>query len=237
MGGPGSTRWRGHTPKPIAEHTPALDFLSSTLKAALQQPRRADGMLRWTDSGGRLVLAATFDLGPVQDDDSRRLILRFSEDPYEPKELVIVQRVQVGFSGRWYARCRDCARRVRKLYQKATWVSGQTRYGCQQCAGVEYLASRQHDKRIDALRRRPNTMMRERMRLHGRYSEFVTWKIFCEAERRGIEWHGDANRYDVMLAEATPEEREILERLPPPRTRLRRRQDRRRQSDPSPLAR
>ena len=211
MGGPGSTRWRGHTPKPIAEHTLHLDFLELSLGGTFQK-QRADGTIRWFDAHGYLVLAPTFHVGPAED-DARQLILRFSEDPYEPKEWMIVQRVQHGFGSRWYGRCRDCGRAVRKLYQKARWVSGQTRFGCQKCAGVVYESVQRHDRRVDEMRRAPHAAMAYRAGLRGFYSQLVTAGLIWKAAQRGFKWPGPNELLDLLIAEAPPEDRATLERM------------------------
>jgi hypothetical protein len=44
MGGPGSTRWRGHTPKALVENTPTLDLQHPRLQAALAQPGPVPGV-------------------------------------------------------------------------------------------------------------------------------------------------------------------------------------------------
>jgi len=51
MGGPGSTRWRGHERRGLVEETPALDMLHDTLKAALAAPA-ATGSLTWRTEDG-----------------------------------------------------------------------------------------------------------------------------------------------------------------------------------------
>ena len=186
MGGPGSTRWRDHTPKPLVEEALPLDLLRPPLSEALREPGGATGTLHWSSAptGARLA-EARFSVGPILEDGTRRLVLRFSQDPHDPKQVIVLQRVKVGIAHRWLAVCPDgCGRRARKLYA----LPRVQRFACWRCMGLQYRAAREHDRRIDNCRRAPRDFMAGRSRLHGLYSQFVTLRLFEEAERRGIKW-------------------------------------------------
>ena len=171
MGGPGSTRWHGHQRRPLVEAALCLDLLDPRVKEALRLPS-ASGTLEWTNPDTGMPRGSVpFHLGPLEPEGGRRLILDFTGDPYEPKQVVILEPVEVGFSRRWYAQCpRSCSRRARKLY----WAPGRLEFACWRCAGLQYETAQQHDRRVDDCRRDPETFLEGRAGLSGEYSKRVT---------------------------------------------------------------
>lgn len=183
MGGPGSTRWRGHPRKPRVEDALCLDLLEPGFRAHLEC-ERVEGSIEWRDPDTETLVGWTaFRLAPPGSDGTRNLVLDRTGDPCEPKQVVILEPVQVGFSTRIYAQCPDgCGRRARKLFERPD--DGQ--FLCQSCAGLQYTSAQQHDKRIDACRRDPKGFMAERSALSGARSALVTFTLYNEAVRRGL---------------------------------------------------
>jgi hypothetical protein len=182
MGGSGSTRWRGHRPRPLVEEAHCLDFLDTNWKEILRLPA-ASGTLEWRGRGGVVPEHwVDFHLNPVEPDGTRLLVLDFTRDPTEPKERLILEEVRVGFSQRWYARCPGgCDRLVRKLY-----LVEHRAVVCWRCAGLQYRSAQEHDKRVDLCRRNPAEFVRGRSHLTSLRSRLVTASIALEAERRGF---------------------------------------------------
>jgi hypothetical protein len=168
----------------LVEETPALDLRSPVMKQALSH-HRADGYLRWTvDETGELLLSALFHLGAVQEDGTRQLVLR-SEDPWGPRQGVILEEKLAGLYQRWFFRCPEgCGRYATKLY----YVPDRESFACQRCAGVQHRSVQRHDARVDRCRKEPRQFLAERTRLRGWYSSLVTLSLVAEAERRGIRW-------------------------------------------------
>ncbi len=178
MGGVGSGRWKDYEPAPLVEEALCLDVLSPGLKALLNLPR-ASGSIEW-NRGGALLARADVHLGTVEGDSTRPLALDFSGgDPYEPKQVLVLEAVQVGFSRRWYARCPDgCGRRVRKVYAPP----GTHRFACRFCAGLQYRSVQQHDARLDLARRDPTGFLDARARAPRTLrSELVTGRLAMDA--------------------------------------------------------
>ncbi len=235
MGGPGSTRWHGYQRRPLVEAALCLDLLDPRVKEALRLPS-ASGTLEWTNPDTGMPRGSVpFHLSPVESEGGRRLILDFTGDPYEPKQVVILEPVQVGFSRRWYARCpQHCRRRARKIYL----ARGSFKFACVWCCGLQYESAQQHDKRIDDCRRDPVGFMERRSGLRGLRSALVTLRVFGEAELRGIQWFSPERFLRDLLEVASPEARALVEenlrRAPFPQRKLWKRRDRRLLKTPSP---
>jgi hypothetical protein len=182
MAGRGSTRWRGHQPRPLVEETHCLDLLDQRWREILRL-HRASGTLEWRDSGNLVPKEwVDFRLSPVQEDGTRLLVVDFTRDPNEPKEQLILEQVRVGFSRRWHARCPGgCDQMVRKLYLVEDGA-----VACWRCAGLQYRSAQKHDKRVDLCRRNPAEFVRGRSHLGSARSRLVTSWILLEAERRGF---------------------------------------------------
>jgi hypothetical protein len=178
------------------------------LKTALAAPS-ATGNLTWTNDQGAQLGFVTFAVGAIDEAGTRPLILRFSDDLFEPKQAIALEMVTVGFSKRWYARCPDCARTARKLY-----LVPEQRFVCRRCARVEYRSTQTHDARVDFCRRDPRSFLRERKLLQSLHSKCVSLSLIAEAERRGIQWISPAEMHSLLMDDAEPEEREILESVP-----------------------
>jgi hypothetical protein len=222
VGGRGSTRWGNHHKKPLVEGAICIDFLAPEWKEILSWTR-ADGKLEWRYAGGGPRFWTNFWLAPPEPHGSRRLYL--ARDEYEPRELIILDQVKVGFSTRVYARCpRRCGRRARKLYQ----IPGKREFACWRCAGLQYESAQGGDKRINDARRDPQAFMEGREHLRTPRSESTTSWIFLEAEKRGCLWAASPRYRKILLEELPPVCRARLEQLPfpPPRRRLPKRQDR-----------
>ena len=72
MGGPGSSRWRGHRRRRLVEETACLDLLDPELKEARKLPT-ASGELDLRLAGmEEPAVAVDFELGPVEPDGTRR---------------------------------------------------------------------------------------------------------------------------------------------------------------------
>jgi hypothetical protein len=182
MGGRDSTRWRGYQPRPLVEEAHCLDFLDPKWKEILSL-HRASGTLEWRGRGGVVPEGwVDFHLNPIEPDGTRLLVLDFTREPTEPKQRLILEEVQVGFSQRWYARCPGgCDRLVRKLY-----LVDHRAVACWRCAGLQYRSAQKHDKRVDLCRRNPAEFVRERSHLSSERSRAVTSWILFDAEHRGF---------------------------------------------------
>ncbi len=208
MGGPGSTRWRGHRRRSLVEETPCLDLLDPELKEALKLPTASGELdLRIAESGEPAV-PVDFDLGPVEPNGTRRLRVDF-RDPDGSNQTLILQPVQVGIDrSRWYARCpQHCRRRARKLFLR----SGRLEFACRMCAGLQYETAQQHDKRIDDCRRDPVGFMEWRSGLRGLRSALVTLNLYDEALRRGVQWFSPERFLRDLLEVASPQARALVE--------------------------
>ncbi len=181
LGGPGSTRWRQHRPKPLVEETPCLDLLHPEWKAFMAAPT-ATGTIKWRRAGSGSYLAeVTFALSAVEEDGTRLLALRFPGDPCPPDHLVILEHTRVGFSRRWYARCPGrCGRRARKLFL----VPAGDAFRCRSCAGLGYLTTRTSDARVHEYRRDPLAFLTRRNALTGVQSALTTLGLASKSTRR-----------------------------------------------------
>jgi hypothetical protein len=185
MGGRGSTRWAGYQRKPRLESALGVDLGDPNWRAALERPWAAAGNIEWTRTDtGQFLQRVEWRLGEVQEDGSRWLVFAFSDDLDAPTQVVALERVQVGCSRRWHARCPEgCGRRARKIY----WMAGKLAFACWRCAQLQYASAQQHDARVDDCRRDAPHFWRSRSRLGGLRSQLVTARVFLEAERRGLE--------------------------------------------------
>ena len=226
MGGPGSTRWRGHRPRRLVEETPCLDLLDPELKEALRLPSACGELDLRVPGTGEPAVPIDFDLGRVEPDGSRRLRVDF-RDPDGSNQTLILQPVQLGFSRRWYARCpQHCRRRARKLFLRC----GMLEFACVSCCGLQYETAQTHDARIDACRRDPLAFLSRRSGLGGLQAALVTLNIYDEALRRGVQWVSPQRFLEDLLEVASPEARALVEqdlrRLLPPPGKLWKRRDR-----------
>ena len=179
MGGRGSSRWRGYTPQPLVEDTPRLDFSSSRWRTALKLPA-ASGTLIWTDANGARTATVAFELGSIEENITRTLVLFTERLPGSVS--VTLEAKRVGFDPRWHARCPlDCGRSSRSLF-----LSPDGQLGCRLCQRLVYSSSRKSDARIDLCRRNPAEFVRGRSHLSTVRSRLVTSWIVGEAERRGF---------------------------------------------------
>ena len=183
MGGSGSSRWRAYTPQPLVEQTPRLDFNSPSWRAVLAAPAASaalSGTLIWTNANGRRTATAAFELGPIEENFARTLLLRPEGLPGSVS--VTLKAKRVGFDRRWHAGCPlDCGRSSRSLF-----LSPNGQLGCRSCLRLVYSSSRKSDKRVDLCRRNPAEFVRGRSHLSSVRSRLVTSWIFLEAESRGF---------------------------------------------------
>jgi hypothetical protein len=146
---------------------------------------------------GAPLLSVEFQLSPIQPNGTRKLVLDFRGDIDEPQDVVVLERVKVGFSLRWYAECPAvCGRRVRKLYV----VPGSLNFACRQCAGLQHASAQAHDRRVDDCRRDAPAFWRARSNLRSLRSQYRTVTLYLEAVRRGLEVP------DRLLLESMPPE-------------------------------
>ena len=177
MGGRNSTRWRGHQPRRLVEEAHCIDLLDPKWKEVLRL-ERASGTLEWGNPGSLVPKVwIDFTLSPTEADGSRMLVLHFSRDPCEPKQVVNLEPADVGFSARLYARCPRCEQRVRKLFV----APGKLELCCRVCADLTYLSSRQHDRRIGLCRKNPRLFYEQRSHLQSPRSRLVTSQIYWAA--------------------------------------------------------
>ena len=193
MGGTGSGRWRNHRRATLVEKALGLDLLNPRWKEALSQ-HRASGSLEWTAPPSAAPLGRIdFHLAPVEPNGTRTVAFDFTGDPCEPYQVVTLERAQVGFSERWYARCPgECGERARKLY----WVPGRLEFACRRCARLQYWSAQRHDSRLDLARRDPQGFVQIRAKAPRTLrSQFVTSRFLWDAveypithPRRGRGW-------------------------------------------------
>jgi hypothetical protein len=179
LGGSASSRWRGYTPQPLVEHTPRLDFNSPPWRAVLKLPT-ASGTLDWTNANGARTATVAFELGPIEENRARTLVL--SPQGSQGSVCVTLEATKVGFDKRWHTKCPlDCGRSIRSIF---LLPDGQL--GCRNCLGLVYLSSRKSDKRVDLCRRNPAEFIRGRSHLTTVRSHLVTSWIVLDAKSRGF---------------------------------------------------
>ena len=133
MGGPGSTRWRNHRKKPLAEESLRLN-VERIATDAFRDPAKAAGEIRWSWSHTNEAIATVrYRIDPqsgiqVTTDDYRpgqvgRLTQAFDLAPVEtlPGRL------------RWLARCPECKRRMAKAFWPLERTDG---FACRRCTGI-----------------------------------------------------------------------------------------------------
>jgi hypothetical protein len=158
MGGIGSTRWSDHQRAPLVEEAMAIDLRCPKWKTLLGSGR-AEGTLYWSDSrSGSAMGWADFLLAPLSSDRTRNLVLDFTGDEFEPKQVVVLRLRPAGFSAHWFAGCRSCDRWVRTLFA----IGQSDRFKCRVCAGLTYRTTQAHDARLDFARRDPEGFLASR---------------------------------------------------------------------------
>jgi hypothetical protein len=75
-----------------------------------------------------------------------------TQDLWEP--ITLEARPQQWGGVRYSFRCRDCIRRVRKVYMPP----GRTNFACRACHNLTYRSVQEHDKWIDFFRRNPEVL-------------------------------------------------------------------------------
>ena len=177
MGGVGSGRWRGRNRRSLVEDCLSMDVLDPSFKALLRLDF-ADGKIEWPSTRGTgPLLSVNFILSVVEPDGSRRITFDFADDPYQPELVVVLEPATVGFSRRVYFRCPRCNQRVRKLFVAPRKLE----LCCRACAGLTYLSSRQHDRRIGLCRKNPRLFLEQRSHLQSPRSRLVTSRIYWAA--------------------------------------------------------
>ena len=155
MGGSGSTRWRGYTPQPLVEDTPRLDFNSQLWRAVLKRST-ASGTLIWKNANGARTAAVAFELGPIEENFARTLVL-FTEGLRGSVSVTLEAR-QVGFDRRWHGQCPlDCGSSSRVLF-----LTPDDQLGCRLCQRLVYSSSRKSDARVYLCRRNPADLRLDR---------------------------------------------------------------------------
>jgi hypothetical protein len=163
VGGFGSGRWGWHTPATLVEHCRRIDLTEMGADGTFRPG--AAGTLEWRNRGGDASGSVSFTV-----ETSGGLVLRLcyrltpaagpARDMDLPVRLVRLPAPRGG--SRWAGVCplsvngTACARRVVVLYLPP----GATYFGCRQCHRLAYASSREHDHRVDALRRDPGSLER-----------------------------------------------------------------------------
>ena len=198
MGGPGSTRWRGHTKRDLVETTPRI-YLSELARGGAFQDHDTAGSIEWTSDSGQLLAKAEFLISAPMENRSRDCQIGVSL-PDKSRFLVNIdlEPVRTRFGGYWWIACcpvSDCDRRAVKLYLD---TSGE-RIGCRFCLGLTHRSSQTQDKRRDHARRDLQSFVRSREHLTSPSSQMITSFIVLEAldsrdgRSRGRGW-GQQNR-------------------------------------------
>ena len=187
MGGIGSTRWHGHTRRPLAEQAMTIDLGDRNWRSALTQAS-AEGSIQWRNSQTETLQGwASYIIAPASGSGARRnLVLDTTGDEYEDKQVVELELGAAGWSiPRWLARCpKHCDRRAQKLYA----VHQGDRFCCRCCSGLTHRSSQQHDARIDLARRDPAGFLASRSSApRTPRSEMVTARLIIRALDRGAE--------------------------------------------------
>ena len=205
MGGSGSSRWRGHTARPLVEESLCLDFASRNWRPAFRE-EQASGWVSPSSPSGTETTEFMFRLYPPKPDGSRRLTL---DDGGLGQELTL-EPVQVGFDERMYPRCPGgCGKRSRKVYASPK----DPRFTCRQCAGLTYLSERQHDARIDQARRDLPAFIGGRAHLTSANSFDVEFRIQWEAIQRGLNPSPVSEMLAAWVARRHESRAEALEEL------------------------
>ena len=178
-----STGSRENRRRPLVEDACSIDLLDRRWKSALCL-HRACGTFEWRGPGSNTPKEwIDFRLSPIDDDGTRTLVLDFTRDAWERQQVIVIERVRIGFSERWYARCPgSCDRLARKLFV----IPGQLAVACWRCSGLAYRSSQQHDHRVDRCRRNPAEFVKSRSHLSSVRSRAVTAWILLKAEHRGF---------------------------------------------------
>ena len=204
MGGSKSSRWRGYKQQPLVEHTPRLDFNGPPWRAVLDLPATS-GELVWTNANGARTATVAFELGPIEENFSRTLVL--SPECLRGSVSVTLEARLVGFDRRWHGRCPlDCGSSSRVLF-----LTSDGQLGCRSCQGLVYLSSRKSDHRVNRARLDPRAFLEGRAHLRGLRSAFVTASVIEEARRRGRLRLTPRRLRRVLLDGAAPEARELAE--------------------------
>lgn len=161
MGGFGSGRWGWHRPAPLAEHSRSLDLTQLAADGTLRPG--AAGALEWRKPDGAVVASVRYAVepGPVL-----RLSYRVTRQGVDPQDVSLpVRLVRLPAprgGGRWVGICPlavngvPCGRRAAKFFLPP----GAVYFGCRRCHRLAYRSSREHDRRVDAVRRDPAALAR-----------------------------------------------------------------------------
>lgn len=138
--------------RPLVEASLALDVRRLVRVArAVPLPVAGAGTVTWRGApGGAASTGWRLALG---DDGRGSLVLDYAVDGEPVAEPVALTSTVPHYGGvRWWAVCPGCARRCALLYL----APGARRFRCRACAvegGLAYASARQHNARVDALRR------------------------------------------------------------------------------------
>lgn len=179
MGGPNSTRWRGHQRKHLVEQCLALDLRDLGQLEILSSPSPLAGRFDWKASpAGTLLGSATYWLGPLGNDDTRELRLCLGEelDPSGHVQAFKLERVTVGCAPRWLQLCPQCGEhRARRLFLPAK----SKQFACKRCHNLIYRSVAQHDQRVDRIARRLRTGDLSLLEEHNRRGRKPGFSGFC----------------------------------------------------------
>lgn len=187
MGGPGSTRWRGHQKARLVEQAYRLDVRQLIAIGVIGPDSWTDQLLTWDEDGAAVLLQVR-----VHDRDGGVGIIHHTgPDDREVRNHVWLH-FPPGDRPCWF-RCpglgeEECDARVRVLYLPP----GEQRFACRRCHGLTYRSRQQH-KMGDPTERAIGHLRREIVR-----------------GIRALRRTGDANDLDSLLAPLDPIDRKIV---------------------------
>ncbi len=168
MGGFGSgctDHWWRPPKKPVVERCLFLDANRWTREGILKSGVCHAGSWGWTYPGGK-GFSVRYEVNTL---DPGRPVLRLayswawagSEELHSASYALRLTTTRPHFGGlRWWFVCplvadgRPCNRRVGKLYLPPR----ARHFGCRHCHSLTYTSCQHHDKRVDALRRDPESL-------------------------------------------------------------------------------
>ena len=183
MGGPGSTRWRGHRKRGLVESTPRIN-LSELTRGGAFQDRDTGVTVEWTSDTRQALASGQFLITAPREDRTRTLkIVITSPDESSYLTEIHLDPVRTRYGGYWWiARCPTptCSRRAVKLYLD---LRG-NRIGCRFCLGLTHRSTQTEDKRVYHAQRDPQGFIRSRAHLTSPQSELITALIQLQTIKR-----------------------------------------------------
>lgn len=159
MGGPGSTRWNLHVPATLVED--CLSLSPTDLARSRDMRPGLTGVWLWGHPGRGVVAAMIWQLEARRREGDLGINWRWvvgGADPSQGAEqTTILEALPTGLRGRcWLFHCPTpgCGRRCRRLFLPPDGRA----WACLACHRLTYRSRREHDARVDALRRDPQRL-------------------------------------------------------------------------------